>query len=469
MSLFAVLVPVLVALAGGALLLVLTRREHWPRLFRLAAALALGPGLGFGLISLAYFFWVFAGYPPPNRWVLLGSALVLAFLLVAATRRPRGDRAGIWELFLGSSRLARFIALALVVINLGLLLASFPQISECRRHGSWDATAIWNVRALTLSRADGELSGTFAEMRNLVHPDYPLLLPAALAAQYALLGREDMAIPQITGFLFALALGAAVFFAAARVGSVTAGAAAAAVLWATPNFWRWAFAQCADVPLAYFLVIAAVAVSSQLGDRQSGRLPPSLAGLFLGLLAWTKNEGLVLALILGAAVLGLQVWVHGRDRTRWSRMAWVVAGALPALLALVLFKLYWAPVDDVGRFLDGSLSRALEIERWRTVALGFWNEVNPVTGRAQWGLMWPFLGICGILIGRYRSESGAAVLFLWWAVPAAYVCYFGIYLVTPYSLEWHLDTSVNRLLLQLLPLTLVWASSWVAPRASPTC
>ena len=39
--------------------------------------------------------------------------------------------------------------------------------------------------------------------------------------------------------------------------------------------------------------------------------------------------------------------------------------------------------------------------------------------------------------------------------------YFGIYLLTPLELTYHLNTSLDRLYLQILPLAMLWLFIWL--------
>ena len=338
----------------------------------------------------------------------------------------------------------------------GLLLATFPRIADTQPYGGWDAKAIWNAHALFLYRASGDLAEVFSTLED-GHPDYPLLLPASLAGQYCLLGGEDLAIPAVTSLLFTLAASAALFLAVARASTAAVACIAVAVYWATPAVWRWAFVQYADIPLSYFLLMAALTLSTQLDADRAHRLPPVLAGLFLGLLAWIKNEGAVHAVLLALAFAVLFVSA-GLDRERWRRLRWIGAGAAPVLSALVLFKAYWSPVNETARFLGNSMDKILTPERWLTVGLAFWRELAPWSGAAAWGLLWPFLLLCAVWFHRHRIAGGQPLRLLGAAAGLVLGLSFMAYVLTPVgSLQWHLDTSLKRLLLQSTPLAMAWA------------
>ncbi len=477
------LIPLLVTGAGGLTVFGLMRRHGWSNRSSAAWALAAGPGVGFGLLGVVFFFWVFAGWPPPGRWALAGITMILALALALPVYTRRGDSARPLEsgffnrqaLWPGSAR-ARAALLAVLAIGgvaFGLLLWTFPKIVETQPYGGWDAKAIWNVRALFLYRASGDLAEIYSALEH-GHPDYPLLLPASVAGQYSLLGGESLAIPAMTSLLFTLAAGVALFLAVARLSSPTIACAAVAVYYTTPAVWRWAATQYADIPLSYFLLMAVLTLSSQLDAERARRLPPVLAGLFLGLLAWTKNEGMVQAGLLAGAFALLFLGI-GRSggfsltpiRDRWRRLLGITAGALPAAAALVLFKLHWSPVNETGRFLGGGVEKILNGDRWLTVVAAYGQQLFPGSGAVTWGLLWPSVVLCAVFFHRRRAAAGPPAQLFGAALGLSLGLSFMAYILTPVAgVQWHLDTSLTRLLLQLTPLALAWAVAGVGRECS---
>jgi hypothetical protein len=77
--------------------------------------------------------------------------------------------------------------------------------------------------------------------------------------------------------------------------------------------------------------------------------------------------------------------------------------------------------------------------------------------RQYWGAIWPALLLLALLAGRrwLRSRAPAFLLAVSMGVGAAY---FGVYILTPRPLDWHLEGSLPRLLLQILPVTIVSVS-----------
>lgn len=413
----------------------------------LAATLA--PALAFGCLSLLYFAWRLAGLGngsfPLAGWVVVAGAIVWG--LAEAARRPAASAfAGLWP------ERTSLLAMALAAGALAYLGIAFYLYTRQVPVGQFDAWAIWTSRARLLFRAE-DPAATFSLLRR-AHPDYPLFLPGALAAEFALLGHAAHAIPQWTGAIFPAA-GAAVLAVGVRLLGAPARWAwvAAALLLSTPLWIYWGFAQCADVPLAYLAAAAALVLALRIRDGSRAVPSPWLCGFLAGLPAWAKNEGMILSLIL----LGLFGAWSLRASRRWGIVGRVALGAALPWAAVLAFRLAWAPRSDLRFFLDAPWKLALQAERWRTVGASFAERLNPFSGFTSWGLVW-LLAAAGIAAAlspaaRRRPE----IAFLLTLVGCCWLVWFGIFVATPHDVAWQVRTALDRLMLQLLPLTLMTA------------
>src|ERR1019366_8764917 len=80
------------------------------------------------------------------------------------------------------------------------------------------------------------------------------------------------------------------------------------VLLGTPFFVTFASNEHADIPLGFFMLATLVLIA--LGGRASEAWGlPALAGLTAGLAAWTKNEGLLFAVVIVVA------WSRSEEHT----------------------------------------------------------------------------------------------------------------------------------------------------------
>lgn len=386
--------------------------------------------LGLGVVSITTFVLLLLR----RSW--LGSAplaelgLALGLALLARRRLRIFDELG------GSTRRDLVIC--------GLLLAwvgyVFVSIQHEAPHGDSDAAGIWNQRAVYLWRSGEDLTPAFAV--HVSHPDYPVLVPCLVVRAWVWAGGENLLAPMLVAGAFLLAcIGVAAVAAGAARGR-RAGLVAAAILAGTPVLVHSGAAQCADVPLAAFLVAAlATLATPRVGHGDALR-----AGLLLGLCAFTKNEGLVAA--------ALVLLLHAR---RPRILAWTLAGALPGLCAYAAQRIRFPAPNDLVQDLGGigaGASRFLEPGRHADVALGFlerllWFDAefwNGVPGMLPWL-------VAGVLAVRAAglSRPPIDIRLVARAIGLLLLFYYVVLVVTPRDLAWHLGTALSRLLLHTWP------------------
>src|SRR5262249_61995088 len=114
-------------------------------------------------------------------------------------------------------------------------------------------------------------------------------------------GGETVAATIALAVLFFLAAVGVTVGAVGLLRSASQAALAGILLVAAPTYLVDATAQCADLPLGYFLLTTVVLVVVASRSVPANPRLLALAGLAAGLAAWTKNEGLLMAVAtLGA-------------------------------------------------------------------------------------------------------------------------------------------------------------------------
>ena len=222
---------------------------------------------------------------------------------------------------------------------------------------------------------------------------------------------------------------------------VRQGLLAAIALAATPVFFVQGAMQCADVPVAFFRLasLAALAMAARY-DRRGFAIA---AGMCAALDGWVKNEGL---LWFAALLISISVAM------RWRLSAAFVAGALPALAPIALFKARVATSSDIfgaaGRV--GMMARAMDPSRYSLIAREaikhVWNFGPLIV--SPFILLAVYLMVVGWRKGdrdQGAIQTSAAALLL------TATGYFLTYLLRDLDLRWLLDTSADRLLVQLWP------------------
>ncbi len=426
------------------------RRDGW------AIALALGQAMvcGAGVTSCLWFAWleIFGtrgvGYVAVEGLALLAIAGALRRLAVAEPRVGRAPTAPTGSTVIGGVSVTRWAIAVLVLLTLAWI-ASFLSNDALRPHGSWDAVSTWNLDARFLASGYERWAALIHHADVCAyHGDYPLLLPSTVARLWALTGSTDPAVGALVALWFATA---AVLLCSGGVGTLrgsTQGLLTAVALLGTGDFIEQSSSQYADIPLSAYMLAAAVALGLAEERRDSAARCLLVAGMTAGFAAWTKNEGMPFAL----AVVALCSARSMRRQERSDRVGPVLpllAGlALPSLL-LVYFKYVLAPPNDLvaGQTAAATLARLLSAGRYLTVTVGM---SKALVGMAK-GLLFA-LPLYFAVMGPTESTRGRAAArstLIIYAIMLAVYC--GVFLTTPRPLDWQLETSARRLLLQLWP------------------
>ena len=329
-------------------------------------------------------------------------------------------------------------------------------------HGDgWDAFAIWNLHARFLFRGAAHWRDGLSSLISWSHPDYPLLLPAAVAHFWDYLGYESPLVPGFIALAFTFST-VGVLFSALRIlrGPGSATFAALALL-ATPAFITQGTSQYADVPLSAYFLAAVVVLCVYCGfpEQKSRRPQPllMLAGISASFAAWTKNEGLLFLCALAAAIFVVRfVPIRPADGARpirldWFSVALFCLGVAPVCLLVVWFKHSIAPPGDLfGGYAD-AIGKLQEGRRYWVVAQWFAKELLRF---GEWSVMPGTILLAVLYLGLRQPKQnppGAGLHASVIALALTLAGYFFIYLITPYDLYWHLRFSLNRLFLQVWP------------------
>jgi hypothetical protein len=334
-------------------------RSRW----MLALHAALGIGLGTGLTGCLYWLLVVSG--AGSLPVVLGVELVMLAALGALVVRQRSTVAPDGETAAGPT-FAYWIPGVGMAIMLALFFAAFASVVELNPQGSWDAFAIWNLRArFLLHTATWKFAVTPFPVGT--HMEYPLLLSSAVARGWTYAGSSTSTVPIAIAFVFTAGLVLLLVSTLALVRGASAGLLAGVVLLASPAFMAQAPAEYADVPLAFFFLAAlALIVRGGMSARWL-----SLAGVFAGFAAWTKNEGALLVVALVVALF-VSAWRTAGWRSASRQACIFLLGALPGLLLVLWFKVTFAPPDPLAGQMTVNLGQKLfNAGRWLKVAGGF--------------------------------------------------------------------------------------------------
>jgi hypothetical protein len=405
----------------------------------IAAAIALG------VTSITFFMWRLVGLPTQSYMAFdVGAQLLVVGTMVYT--RGRGAEATAPGASIEPRRvriLGGTIAAGAVVTGAMLLAHTLVELP----YGWWDGWAIWNLRAAFLSVPDDHWRDGFTSTLAWSHPDYPLLIPASVARLWQAGEPTSAFAPRLLAVAVVASSSMVLAGSVARHAGVIAMSLALSML-LIPSYVYWGASQTADVPLGLYVLIAVAALAGSPTERRY-----LIAGLAAGFAAWTKNEGVLVAAALAGTVAAMVPRSNGGVRPLFRFGIGLSAG----VVALLLFTSTVAPPSDLMQQMltQQPLEKAGDVHRHIFVARymlrefltwGNWLSVPPSV----------LLGGCVIIAGlRWRDVPaqvgiGAAMVALMLAA------YYWVYVLSPYDLQWHLDTSWPRLVAQVWP-TIVWA------------
>jgi hypothetical protein len=407
--------------------------------------IGLGPAVGAGTMGLLLFWTSLIGFTPSRNVLAIIGILTLASLLVMK-KNHRLVRIKIpaidWEKGDG------WIIAPSLVMLMGLVMIVTVALSSPL--SEWDAFAIWGFKAKVLTHE--ALRPTPAYFHDLTlsysHLDYPLMVPFLTAGAYAAMGTVDDQIGKLASVFLDVLIVPMVYLGLRWKLRRLPAACLSAILAMLPVMFRYGGVGCADLPLAMFYAGSIFSTAKWI-DRQQWK-DLILAILFSAFVAFTKNEGMVLALINGAVILGFELW--GGRRRVWGGAAAFFTG----LLAMDAAWLIWSrnlprTHEDYGsKLLSSALVTHLPGLKEIIPAMLVQTIEFPV-----WGLLWIMAGVLALL--GWRALARPCVLALWILLGLQLLSYALAYSVTPWDLASLMPITMDRLLLHTVPAVILLA------------
>jgi hypothetical protein len=445
----------------------------------IVVALALLLCLGYGVLnSLAPTLALAAG----ERWAVAyllgtGGGAILWFLL-SPIYRAVSPRLAITVVALGiglyghvrrpaypppdrseGSSLAERMLMGLFIIQSAAMI-----VAAMRTPLGWDAVFNFEIKArLALENSPrGQLPLSYLSdaSRSWSHPQYPLVVPFAELWVYSWLGHVDQMAIKILFPLFYLCLIAMMCGAVRRVaGGVPAvGCAIALGLLPPMTLQPGAVSGYADVPLA--AAFAGAVSLTMLGVARGRRDAIWLAAALSAVAAWTKTEGIVLAISLGLTALAARLFAERSD----SQVSVRVLASLVYVPLLVIGPWLWlqqAYGQRAGDFDQISLATtSANLHRLPGILTFVGAELlRP----GHWATLWPaFVASLWIMI-RTRNASSSDWLMAG-SVVMPLVAYSLVFVYSAWpDVRNHMTFSLSRLLVSLAPIALMFAISQIWP------
>lgn len=374
-------------------------------------------------ISFLYFLSLVAGFSfPVFLLVFSGLMLLSVYFNLSGFKRILTADGNIWSF-------------ESCLLWMAILMSCFYFFFHGSKYGDFDAWAHWNRNGRFLYFHQ-YWKNAFADHNPLFHSDYPLMLPAVVAFFWHATGSYSFVVPLVFSLLVIIGIQLFLYYAlrdTTKYGQAL-GLAALFLMLADTNFQMFDNAQCGDMLLSLF-ILATIVLNQNILQL------PSRAVYLLGFISascmWIKNEGILFFLIFAAVFV-----LNNRKNLRY--ISGFLIGALIPVLIVMVHKLLFAPANDLVKAGESQVSRIVadvsDIQRYITIAV----SVYKVLFTYFWSLLLMLVLLIVLNIRGFCSSSFLVLGLL-------FAGYMAVYLTTPYSLIWHLDTSLNRLLDHIYP------------------
>lgn len=309
--------------------------------------------------------------------------------------------------------------------------------------GSWDGFRIWNIKAEFLALNTPLWQNVFSLPHFMSHNDYPLLLPSLTARLWNYTGGENFAANVTIGLFFTFGLVYLLFQALEYFKSEKIAVVVTSVFMILDIFLVNGAAQCADVPLAYMYLCTIVCLFLYFRKEKFSYI--ILATIFASFSAWTKNEGMMFFLIYLIVVI---LWMFYKKM--YKKAGLTLLTAIVPICFIAWFKyLVHSPNDLIaGFFILKTYHFAFDWSRYAVILKTF---ANIVFTRFLPLFVLLFLCTKGFRIKEINKTPFvlSCVIFV-----LCLAGYFAVYLFSPHDINWLVENSMDRIIIQILPVFL---------------
>jgi len=153
--------------------------------------------------------------------------------------------------------------------------------------------------------------------------------------------------------------------------------------------------------------------------------------------AWVKNEGLVFFILFTIGFL----FINYKNKPVLKKY---LIGLIIPILVVGSFKLFFSPANDLVAANNNRLphlaSYLFDLKRYITIL-----KFAATTITSNYMIVPVLIFIVAIFKGKFFLSFSFIIVILLLAA------YFLVYLLTPYDLNWHLSTSLSRILQHVFP------------------
>jgi hypothetical protein len=316
----------------------------------------------------------------------------------------------------------------------------------------WDGWAIWNFKAQVFY-ARGFIPLDFVKNPEAVfsHLEYPLLLPLAQTWVYLFLAKVQTGFSQVIYVVYYFSMLLITFsFLKKVIKNYHFPLVFTFLLAMTPSLVIASQINYADILIGVFFLSGITYLIKWVRYHQ--KIDIWLMSILLGLGAFTKQEG---SMIYGLVILFILIGVvleekRGCFRRLKSTAVPIVVGLMPWLVWEGYTKVnalqLAIPTSNIN--LDFLLANTA---RFKVIFSAIYHLIIGSPSLSS-GYVWLLFVFVGILAFCFKSETRRYYILLL-AILLSYAMIY--YIVPSNTLEWYLETSLDRLMLQVIPAAIL--------------
>lgn len=325
----------------------------------------------------------------------------------------------------------RYLPFILLVLIVNILF-----FDKCYHYGGWDAIAIWELHGKYLT-LENQWILLFSDDLDWSHPDYPLYYPLILAFFWKSLNEWSPIVPMLYNYVIFLGFFIVFYFGRLSFHGQLIGLLFCIFLGSDVNFISIVSSQLADSTLS-FTILLSIYLFLEINDNQTNAF--ILLGIISSSSFWVKNEGVVFFLVFSLAIVIFSGF------TKAQKFKYFI-GAIPLLIVLILFKISIPISNDITSSVGtDSFAKFMSFDRYLIIFKGLINI-----------LVTKYFYIILIVTMLFFTKPKSQIILVLAVLASILVGYRVVYLITPNDLEWHINTSINRLIHQLYPSLLLCA------------
>src|SRR6056297_3857099 len=408
------LLSIIVCLILGRQILLILTNDIKSFLMRLVLSF----GLGTGFLSLFMFLWGLFNIPYIYfPWLITILVLIGTFIMTLKGYRPIKIN---YQKIRQTIKRLKILEWFLICLILFQLLFVFFQATQ-RPVVQMDAATNWAFKAKTIFlKQDIFQKDSPWFLGAGAHPSYPMHVPLLLSWSYFWMGEVNDAMVGVWFFIYFLALIVFLYYFLRKILKIEYTLGFVAIFSTIPLFVYHGFANYADIVLSFYVSLSAGLIYYYLKTNNKSYL--LLSAIFSGFCIWTKNEGLMLSILL---IISLLIIKFYKEKGLFKNIK--IKRILYFLLPPVLISAPWLIFKTINNLGFNNLEKPLILEgpHFNVLPLMFHQIFMPSSFH-----IWFFVFIISLIFIFKKKNIKSENLFLTILFLIVFLAYIFIYILT---------------------------------------